>query len=62
MNDKTLRGETILILANAEWDWSTRVNCHHIATRLARENRVIFVDTIGGRTPAPRELGKVWRR
>mgnify|MGYP000679507716 CR=1 FL=1 len=62
MNDKTLRGETILILANAEWDWSTRVNCHHIATRLARDNRVIFVDTIGGRTPAPREFGKVWRR
>jgi glycosyltransferase involved in cell wall biosynthesis len=62
MNDKTLRGETILILANAEWDWANRVNCHHIATRLARENRVIFMDTIGGRTPAPREFGKVWRR
>lgn len=59
---ETVRGETILILANAEWDWSTRVNCHHIAARLARDNRVIFVDTIGGRTPAPREFGKVWRR
>lgn len=59
---KTLQGETILILANAEWDWANRVNCHHIATRLAQHNRVIFVDTIGGRTPAPREFGKVWRR
>lgn len=57
-----LHGETVLILANAEWDWSTRVNCHHIALRLSRDNRVVFVDTIGGRTPAPRELGKVWRR
>jgi glycosyltransferase involved in cell wall biosynthesis len=57
-----LAGETILILANAEWDWSNRVNCHHIAKRLAQNNRVVFVDTIGGRTPAPREIGKVWRR
>jgi glycosyltransferase involved in cell wall biosynthesis len=57
-----LAGETILILANAEWDWSTRVNCHHIAKRLSQNNRVVFVDTIGGRTPAPREFAKVWRR
>ncbi|MBM3127925.1 MAG: glycosyltransferase family 1 protein [Chloroflexi bacterium] len=57
-----IAGETILILANAEWDWANRVNCHHIAKRLAHNNRVVFVDTIGGRTPAPREFGKVWRR
>ena len=57
-----LTGETILIIANAEWDWSTRVNCHHIAKRLSQDNRVVFVDTIGGRTPAPREFAKVWRR
>jgi glycosyltransferase involved in cell wall biosynthesis len=57
-----ITGETILILANAEWDWSTRVNCHHIAKRLSQNNRVVFVDTIGGRTPAPREFAKVWRR
>ncbi len=57
-----LNQETIVIFANAEWDWDTRINCHHIAVRLADKNRVVFVDTIGGRTPAPRELGKVWRR
>ncbi len=57
MND-----ETIILLANAEWDWSTRVNCHHLAARLARKNRVLFVDTIGGRTPAPREWSKIARR
>ena len=57
-----IAGETILILANAEWDWSTRVNCHHIAKRLSQNNHVVFVDTIGGRTPAPREFAKVWRR
>ena len=62
MIDSTLRGETILILANAEWDWSTRVNCHHIAARLAQHNQVLFVDTIGGRTPAPRDLQKIARR
>ncbi len=59
---KELRGETILILANAEWDWETRINCHHLAARLAEKNRVVFVDTIGGRTPAPREWKKILRR
>ncbi len=57
-----MNGETIVILANAEWDWANRVNCHHIAARLARDNQVLFVDTVGGRTPAPRELKKVARR
>lgn len=57
-----MKGETILILANAEWDWPNRINCHHIAARLARDNHVIFVDTIGGRTPAPREFKKIARR
>ncbi|MCL4486889.1 MAG: glycosyltransferase [Chloroflexi bacterium] len=57
-----MTGETILILANAEWDWPNRINCHHIAARFARDNRVLFVDTIGGRTPAPREFKKIVRR
>lgn len=57
-----MTGETIIVLANAEWDWSNRVNCHHIAARLAKQNRVLFVDTIGGRTPAPREFKKIARR
>lgn len=50
------------MLANAEWDWETRLNCHHLAARLARENQVLFVDTVGGRTPAPREFKKIARR
>ncbi len=62
MSNPELCGETILILANAEWDWSNRVNCHHLAARLAEKNRVLFVDTVGGRTPAPREMGKIARR
>ncbi len=57
-----MKDETILILANAEWDWETRVNCHHIAARLAKENTVLFVDTVGGRTPAPRDWRKINRR
>lgn len=57
-----LTAETFIILANAEWDWETRVNCHHIAARLAQTNAVLFVDTIGGRTPAPREFNKVAKR
>ncbi len=57
-----MTGESFVILANAEWDWETRINCHHIAARLAQTNDVLFVDTIGGRTPAPREFTKVARR
>ncbi len=57
-----MKDETVVVLANAEWDWGSRVNCHHIAARLAAENRVLFVDTIGGRTPAPRDWRKIVRR
>jgi glycosyltransferase involved in cell wall biosynthesis len=57
-----IHNQTFLILANAEWDWVNRVNCHHIAARLARDNRVLFVDTVGGRTPAPREFKKIFHR
>lgn len=57
-----MNSETIVMLANAEWDWETRINCHHIAARLAPTNRVLFVDTIGGRTPAPHEFRKIARR
>lgn len=57
-----MQNETFVILANAEWDWSNRVNCHHIAARLAKQNTVLFVDTMGGRTPAPREFKKIFRR
>ncbi len=62
MANSPLRGETVLVLANAEWDWVNRVNCHHIASRLSRDNHVLFVDTVGGRTPAPREFKKIARR
>jgi glycosyltransferase involved in cell wall biosynthesis len=62
MTEPRLCNETIVILANAEWDWENRVNCHHLAARLARDNRVLFVDTVGGRTPAPREFKKVLGR
>jgi glycosyltransferase involved in cell wall biosynthesis len=57
-----MNGESFVILANAEWDWESRINCHHIAMRLATTNDVLFVDTIGGRTPAAREFAKVLRR
>ncbi len=62
MTDTNLRGETIVILANGEWDWSNRLNCHHLAARLSKENHVLFVDTVGGRTPAARDWRKIARR
>ncbi|MBI3914141.1 MAG: glycosyltransferase [Chloroflexi bacterium] len=62
MSNSSLQNETIILFANAEWDWETRINCHHLAARLAQKNRVLFLDTIGGRTPAPREWKKILRR
>ena len=54
-----------IFLANASWDSSSRVNCHHIALRVSEAHRVLFVESIGARTPSltsGRDLGKVWRR
>ncbi|MCC7360932.1 MAG: glycosyltransferase [Anaerolineales bacterium] len=60
-----LQDTSIICLANAAWDATSRVNCHHIMARLAPANRVLFVETIGGRRPgltSARDYGKVARR
>jgi glycosyltransferase involved in cell wall biosynthesis len=60
-----LTQSSIICLANAEWDWTARLNCHHIMQRLAAENQILFVDTVGARVPSPRrkqDVFKVWKR
>lgn len=47
-----------LIYASALWYSSTKVNCHHVAERLASERPVLFVESVGARTPRLHE----WRR
>lgn len=46
-----LRGQDLVLIASAPWKSAGRVNCHHIATRLARSNRVLYVESSGLRAP-----------
>jgi glycosyltransferase involved in cell wall biosynthesis len=60
-----LEGAAIICLANSHWEAASRLNCHHIMSRLAPANRVLFVETIGGRRPAlnsSRDLKKIAQR
>lgn len=53
------------MIASAPWQIHGRVNCHHLALRLAESNRVLFVESPGLRAPrlghGP-DLAKVLRR
>src|SRR5437867_3494838 len=47
-----------LIYGSALWYTCTKVNCHHLAERLAERRPVLFVESVGSRLPQVRE----WRR
>ena len=47
-----------VIYASALWGSATKVNCHFVAERLAAEVPVLFVESVGARTPRHHE----WRR
>ena len=60
-----LENRHIVILASAPWQNVGPVNCHHIATRLAARNKVLFVESPGLRFPRlthRADLQKVGRR
>ncbi len=48
----------------ADWDTELWTNQHHLMSRLARENRVLFVESLGLRRPqlAGRDLARIARR
>ena len=48
----------------ADWDTELWTNQHHLMSRLARENRVLFVESLGLRRPqlAGRDLTRIARR
>jgi glycosyltransferase involved in cell wall biosynthesis len=48
----------------ADWDTELWTNQHHLMSRLARENRVLFVESLGLRRPqlAGRDLARIVRR
>jgi len=59
-----LEGRDIVCVGFADWDTELWTNQHHLMSRLARENRVLFVESLGLRRPqlAGRDLARIWRR
>jgi glycosyltransferase involved in cell wall biosynthesis len=59
-----LRGRDIVCVGFADWDTELWTNQHHLMSRLARENRVLFVESLGLRRPqlAGRDLARIRRR
>jgi glycosyltransferase involved in cell wall biosynthesis len=60
----TLRGRDIVCVGFADWDTELWTNQHHLMSRLARDNHVLFVESLGLRRPqlAGRDLKRIVRR
>src|SRR5438270_13580205 len=63
-NTRTLRGREIVCVGFAEWDAELPTNQHHLMSRLAEDNRVLFIESLGLRRPqlALRDIVRLWRR
>jgi glycosyltransferase involved in cell wall biosynthesis len=59
-----IQGRDIVCVGFADWDTELWTNQHHLMSRLARENRVLFVESLGLRRPqlAGRDLARIVRR
>ena len=59
-----LHGRDIVCIGFADWDTELWTNQHHLMSRLARENRVLFVESLGLRQPqlAGRDIKRIVRR
>ncbi len=65
MRDRAhLEGRDIVCVGFADWDTELWTNQHHLMSRLARDNRVLFVESLGLRRPqlAGRDLTRIGRR
>jgi glycosyltransferase involved in cell wall biosynthesis len=60
----TLEGRDIVCVGFADWDTDLRTNQHHLMARLGRDNRVLFVESMGLRQPqlSSRDLRRIARR
>ena len=61
---RTLAGRDIVCVGFADWDTELWTNQHHLMSRLALENRVLFIESLGLRRPqlAGRDLRRIARR
>jgi glycosyltransferase involved in cell wall biosynthesis len=60
----TLTGRDIVCVGFADWDTELPTNQHHLMSRLAAGNRVLFIESLGLRRPqiAGRDLRRIARR
>jgi glycosyltransferase involved in cell wall biosynthesis len=61
---RALKGRDIVCVGFADWDAELWTNQHHLMSRLAAENRVLFIESLGLRRPqlAGRDLARIARR
>ncbi len=61
---RALRDRDIVCVGFADWDTELWTNQHHLMSRLAQHNRVLFVESLGLRQPqlARRDLTRIVRR
>lgn len=59
-----LAGRDIVCIGSADWATELPINQHQLMGRLAAENNVLFVESLGLRKPqlAGRDLSRLWRR
>ncbi|HKG04323.1 MAG TPA: glycosyltransferase [Conexibacter sp.] len=59
-----LQGRDIVCVGFADWDTDLWTNQHHLMSRLARDNNVLFVESLGLRQPqlAGRDVKRILRR
>src|SRR2546421_6210008 len=64
VKQKTLRGREIVCVGFAEWEAELPTNQHHLMSRLAETNRILFIESLGLRRPqlALRDVRRLWRR
>lgn len=57
-----MKNESIVFLSSDDWGWKT--SKYQLSTRFARQNRVLFVSSIGFRAPTASrsDMGRIWRK
>lgn len=60
----TLQGRDIVCVGFADWDTELLTNQHHLMSRLAQHNRILFIESLGLRRPqlAGRDVARIARR
>ena len=56
-----MENKKIIIFSSVEWDINWQIH-HEIATRLSKNNDVLYVENLGSRTFAIKDLNRIFPR